>query len=374
MYAGMLQELHPVTTRYTDIGETRAVWCFADYAAEYRAIRSSAALFDHTSIGLTRLSGDVSPLLQRVLGRDIDYLDPEQCMMSLMLDDDAVPVDLVTVYSFDEYVLIESAWGRAEATREHLRRHAGPGIEVEALDGELGVIGIEGPYAWGVVGRVIDPAITALPYESVLEIDWNGERIIFTRSGVSGEYGYKLIGPRATLAALWEVFSTEAVPAGLQALETAMLEVRQPILHREVSRDRNVVTSGALWLLDLAKEDFPGRDKLLELMADSDGQRTVGLAWDADGPGANGPDAGGSGGAAAPGRDTVVLAGDQEVGTLLCSAYSPALEKYLGLATVPQDLAASGLPLTVRSDGTSADALTMAPPYVVPSSWTTPIL
>jgi glycine cleavage system aminomethyltransferase T len=364
MYAGMLQELHPATTSYTDIGETRAVWCFADYAAEYRAIRSSAALFDHTSIGLTRLSGDVNPLLQRVLGRDIDYLDPEQCMMSLMLDDDAVPVDLVTVYSFDEYVLVESAWGRAEATREHLRRHAGPGIEVEALDGELGVIGIEGPYAWGVVGRVIDPAITALPYESVLEIDWNGERIIFTRSGVTGEYGYKLIGSRATLAALWEVFSTEAVPAGLQALETAMLEVRQPILHREVSRDRNVVTSGALWLLDLAKEDFPGRDRLLTLMADSDGQRTVGLAWDANG----------SDSAAATGSDTVVLAGDQEVGTLLCSAYSPALEKYLGLATVPQDLAASGLPLTVRSDGTSADALTMAPPYVVPSSWTTPIL
>jgi glycine cleavage system aminomethyltransferase T len=366
MYAGMLQELHPASTSYTDIGGTRAVWCFADYAAEYRAIRSSAALFDHTCVGLTRLTGDVSPLLQRVLGRDIDYLDPEQCMMSLLLDDDAVPVDLVTVYSFDEYVLIESAWGRAEATRAHLRKHAGPGIEVEALDGELGVIGIEGPYAWGVVGRVIDPAITALPYESVLEIDWNGERIIFTRSGVSGEYGYKLIGPRPTLAALWEVFSTEAIPAGLQALETAMLEVRQPILHREVSADRNVVTSGALWLLDLAKEDFPGRDKLLEQMADPDGRRTIGLAWAApDGPATNNT---------GPNGDTVVLADGQEIGTLLCSAYSPALEKYLGLATVPQDLAASGLPLTVRSHGESADALTMAPPYVVPSSWTTPIL
>ena len=358
MNAGNLSALHPPTTNYTQIGQATVPWSFSDYATEYHAIRGSVALLDHSALGLTRLSGkDTQPLLQRVLARDIDYLEPERAMMALILEETGAPIDLVTVYSFDDHVLLESSWGCAEATRSHLQRQATGEVEVTAV-GDQAIIGLEGPLAWGVVGRVLDPSISALPYEGVVELDSDSATLIFSRTGLTGEYGYKLIGPADVLAGLWSQFAEEATPAGQQALETAMIEVRQPLLHREISAGRNVVTCGAQWLADPSKSDFLGRDSLLEMLADTSAPRTVALTWDGD--------------AASPGAE--VSAAGTAIGTIAVQVHSPGLGQQLGLATVSPELAAAGLPLSVVADGEAVGAVSIAPPYVVPKSWSTPIL
>jgi glycine cleavage system aminomethyltransferase T len=358
MFIGALKPLHPEGTEYQDVGGACVPWQFGDYAAEYHAIRNSAALLDHTAVGLTKLTGNVAPLLQRVLARDVEFLTPERCMMTLVLADDGRVIDLVTVYSFDDYVLLESSHGRQRETRQHLAAHAGSDVEISVLDGDWGVLGVEGPYSWGAIGRVLEPAITALPYESVLEFDPDGSPIIFSRSGVSGEYGYKLIGPIDTISKLWEELRTEATPTGQRALETAMLEVRQPILHREVANGDDVVACGIQWLVDPVKDDFIGRPHIMEQLADQKSQRQLGLTWSGDDVPAG----------------TEVLAGDTVIGRLRVSVYSPGLEKWLGLAMVDRELAAPDLTLALRDGDRQFEAISLSPPYVVPLSWTTPIL
>jgi len=359
MYAGTLAHLHPQDTEYRDVAGTRLPWTFSDYTTEYNAIRNSAALFDHTAVGLTRLSGDVIPLLQRVLARDVEFLMPERCMVTLMLDNDGQPIDLMTVYAFDDYAILESTYGRQDATRKHIAEQAGSAVEITALDGEWGMLAIEGPYSWGAVGRVLDPAITALPYESVMEVDYDGTPIIFSRSGFTGEYGYKIIGPSATLAELWERLRTEATPTGQQALETAMLEVRQPVLHREIAADAGVVACGIQWLTDPTKQEFIGRAPIMAQLGDATSPRMLGLSWQGDDLPA--------------GSD--VLAGDTVIGKLRVSVFSPSLSKWLGLATVDPELATPGLTLDLRGPGGyGSEAVSVSSPYVVPTSWSTPIL
>jgi aminomethyltransferase len=340
-------------------------WHFGDFDAEYRAIRSSAALFDHTAVGLTRLTGDVIPLLQQVLARDVEFLTPERCMMTLMLADDGEPIDLLTVYSFDDYVLLESSHGRQHAAREHLAAHSrGDGnVEIKALDGEWGMLGVEGPYSWGALGRVLDPAITALPYGSVLELDIRGTPVVFSRNGFTGEYGYKLIGPSDIISELWTSLLAQAAPAGQRALQTAMLEVRQPVLHRDCPSRAGIVPAGLQWLTDPMKSEFTGRVRLMAELADRESRRVIGICW-------TGPDS--------P-AGAEVLAGENVIGDLVAAEYSPGLGKRLGLAMVDRDLAAAGLALGLRPAGQGtgepdAEAVSLAPPYVVPTSWTTPIL
>jgi glycine cleavage system aminomethyltransferase T len=358
VYAGSLAHLHGVGTEYRDVAGTRLAWKFSDYQTEYKAIRNSAALFDHTAVGLTRLTGDVTRLLQRVLARDVEFLTPERSMMTLMFTDDGRPIDLMTVYSFDDYVILESSYGRQHDTRQHLAAQAGDQVEITALDGEWGMLGIEGPYSWGALGRVLDPSLTALPYESVLELEYAGAPIIFSRSGFTGEYGYKIIGPSGVIADLWERLGNEATPVGQQALETAMLEVRQPILHREVSADTDVVSCGIQWLTDPTKDEFIGRGRLMAQLTDTASPRMLGITWAGD---------------ACP-AGTDVVAGETVIGKLKVSVDSPSLSRWLGLAVVDRDLAAPGLTLDLRNGRHATDAVSLSSPYVVPTSWSTPIL
>ena len=352
-----LQALHPSTTEYIDVNGSQVPWTFSTYDEEYNALRTFAGLFDHSPLGLLKVTGDVIPFLQRVLARDVEFMTPDNSLMSLILDDAGNPVDLVTIYMLDEYALVETGCGAVEATRQHLLAHAGTDVEIELLTGEWSVIGIEGPYSWGVVGEVIDRAITALPYEAVTAVQWQGEEIIFARSGFTGEYGYKVVGPLGVLGKLWEALSAHAQPVGYGVLETAMLEVRQPVLRIECERGRGVITAGMNWLIDTTKEEFVGREAVLEHFADPSTQRTIGLV-------SNGPIAEGA----------AVLAGDERIGEIAVAVRSPATDSWLALATVPPELASAGLEL-VASDGSSTTELrTLAAPYIVPASWTTPML
>jgi glycine cleavage system aminomethyltransferase T len=352
-----LTQFHARETDYRDVAGARVPWHYGDFEAEYNAIRSSSALFDHSAVGLTRVTGAVTEVLQRVLARDVEFLTPERCMMSLMLAEDGRPIDLMTVYSFDDYVLLESSYGRQDEARAHLAAQGGGDIEVTALD-DWGMLGIEGPYSWGALGRVLDPAITALPYESVLELDVSGRPLIFSRSGFTGEYGYKLIAPADIIAELWKGLQPETTPAGQRALEVAMLEVRQPVLHRETATGADVVTCGIQWLIDPTKEDFVGRASVMKQLADPSSGRTLGLSWVGDD---------------LPAGAAVAL-GETVVGSLVVTEYSPGMSRWLGLATVDRDLAATGLTFDLRAGDRSAEATSLSSPYVVPASWSTPIL
>jgi aminomethyltransferase len=350
---GQLDLVHPATTRYTDASGDRVPAVFTDYEEEYEALRSFAGLFDHSSLRLIKVTGDVHTLLQEVLARDVEFMTPDQSVISLMLADDGDPIDLVTVYLFDDYALVECARGSGDRTLEHLRAKADGQAEVEWL-ADYAVMAVEGPYAWAVVGEVVDRAITALPYEGVTTVKWGGGEFIFARSGFTGEYGYKFIGPVAIISSLWEAFSPHARPIGYDALETAMIEVRQPVLYLEC-HERDVVTAGLNWLVDPTKEDFCGRRAVLDRFEDPDTPRTIGLRVE--------------GGPVEPGAP--VRAGSDLIGEVAVAVRLPKSDAYLALATIPSELASAGLELTV-GDGLSARSV--AAPYVVPMSWTTPML
>ena len=252
------------------VGATMAVvdgaevpWNFGNFEEEYAALRQHRALFDLCALGRIKVSGrGAQAFLQKELARDISYLFPEKSLTTLMLDDDARPVDLLVVYKIQGGYVLETSLGRGAQTLEHLAGRGPEDVELTDLADEQAVLGIEGPFAWDILGRLFDPQLTGLPYQGVAVREWEGEELLVSRTGFSGEYGYKLYLSIPAAAKAWSLISEETKPVGFEAMETSMIEMRQPMLHRELGEDGTVMRCGLNWLVEIDKEDYTGLDVL----------------------------------------------------------------------------------------------------------------
>ncbi|GIH96813.1 aminomethyl transferase family protein [Planobispora siamensis] len=354
--ATVLATEHPEDTAYGQVGDATVPLRFSSLAEEYRVLRNRAAVLDLGGHGLIQITGaDGVDFAQRVLARDVEYLTSDRCMMSLVLDESGQVVDQVLAFGREDGLLLESSCGAGTRLLEHLlARVADDDVQITDRSGDLTVIGLEGPYAWGVVGRLIDAELASLPFESVVDTAWDDVEIVFARTGLTGEYGYQMIVPIESAAALWRRSLEHAQAAGVEALELAMLEVRQPIPRHEVTPGASVIEIGANWLVDITKDDFVGKDAVVEAFEAGGGRRTVGF----------------TGCPGVPALGTRVQAAGQDIGEVVYAVHSVGLDATLGLARVTEDLAAAGLELTVGG----LPVTTLTSPYVVPKSWSIPII
>ncbi|MBW3669051.1 MAG: aminomethyltransferase family protein [Actinobacteria bacterium] len=344
------------------VASAEVPWVFSSVEEEYTALRQRRALFDFSHLGRIKISGrGALDFLQEQVARDITYLFPEKSLTSLMLDEEGRPFDVVVVYKVQGGYILETSVGHGAATLERLRAAAPDEVEVTDLSEELAVVGIEGPFAWEVLGRLYEPQLTGLPYQGVATIEWEGEEVRVSRTGFTGEYGYKLYLPVAAASKAWHLMLEETPPAGYAALETAMLEMRQPMLHREVGPEDNVVRCGLNWMVELDKEDYIGREALGEQAESEPDYLTVGFTAPADLDIATG--------------STVIAGGELEIGTVAHTVHSPTLHARIGLARTKAEWTTFGLELEVQApDGARAPIRTVAAPFLIPFSWSVPIL
>jgi len=341
------------------IGDAEVVWSRSGIEAEYAALRGDAAAFDLGCVGVIEIRGsDRTEFVQSVAARDIGFLFPEASMASLVLDEEARPVDIVVVYTTDDTIRLETSFGRRESTLAHLTKHAQGDVTIDDITGSLGVIGIEGPYAWRAVDGLLGAGTSSISYQAVLPVDWDGGEVVLSRTGYTSEYGYKLFAPRERFDDLWAAVTAETAAIGFEALETAMVEVRQPLLHRETDQGRSVFEVGMQWLVDPQKEGYVGHAALMQEWEQGTPRGTIGVLL---------PDAT----ELAPDAD-VIVDGDA-IGHVVHAVRSPGLGRTIALASVERAWMASGLDVAVATPTGTADGRTASSPYVIPQSWSIPI-
>ncbi|MYS21712.1 aminomethyltransferase [Streptomyces sp. DvalAA-14] len=357
----MIEHLGSIPEMATVSG-TEVVWRIGEYEAEYAALRDGVGLVDASGDGPVRISGaDAADVLNRTVTRDVEFLVPDRVQTSLVLSEDGRPLDVVTVLAVvDGEYLVHCGPGRSAVVEQALRAVAGaPGetdAVIENLRSTMSVFAVEGPAAWRVVDEVLGEDYVSLAYESLLPAGIGDTEILVARIGVTGEYGYTFFVPNEFAADLWRALAAHSVPVGRRALETAMLEVRQPVLHREVGPEDTVVSAGLNWLVDLSKADFVGRDAVVAQQVSGAVSVPIGFGVDMD-----------------TGRVEVgdeLFVGSECVGRVGHVVDSPGTGGQLGLAAVPRQWQASRLEFTT---GSGALVRTLAAPYVVPTSWSTPI-
>jgi aminomethyltransferase len=337
---------------------------YTDATEEYRALRGSCGLLDHEGTGLVMVSGpEAAAFLGRVSTRTVDFLLEGQSSSALLLTDAGAVLAEVLIHCRSGSYLMEIWPAQAPQARAHLAAVAGnfPGVTVDDVTEAYAVFGLEGPDAFRIAGGYLPFPISSMAYRSFVTASWgDGVPLLVSRTGVTGEYGYKLQVPAEHADALrTELLAAGAVACGLDAVDICRMEMRFVNLEGEGGTALTPFHFGLQWMVDFDHE-FIGREALLALW--ESGMDTLPVCWVAETE---------SGTDIPPSSGLTLTVGGTPVGQIAHAVHSPSLGRLIGTARVNQAVAGSGLSYELGTTGRTVR--TVSAPFLVATSFGIPL-
>lgn len=335
---------------------------YTDTVEEYRVLRGGTGLVDYAGAGLFVVSGpQAAALLGRTFTRSVDFLLEGQISTALLLADDGTVLAEGLVHCRGAEYLVEVWPAQAEAARDRLTDAATGVAGVTLADVSHGyrVLGIEGPESFRIVQKFLSFPVASMAYRSFVNVAHDSTELQISRTGVTGEYGYKLLAPAGQADELRaELIALGARECGLDAVDICRMETRFVNLEREQgSQPVTPFELGLQWMVDFNQE-FAGRDALVARW--QEGLARVPVCW----TGAQGEHP-----VPAPGAE--VLVDGTPVGAVSHAVWSPTLQRTIGTARVDRAVAAAGLDFTLADP--AHRIRTASAPFLVATSFGVPL-
>ncbi|MFQ5703613.1 MAG: glycine cleavage T C-terminal barrel domain-containing protein [Gemmatimonadales bacterium] len=233
------------------------------------------------------------------------------------------------------------------------------GMDVEILEPDVSPLQIQGPKSKAVVRALFGDRVLELKYYYFLETDLDGIPVIVTRTGWSGEVGYEIyLRDSARAEELWDRVMEAGKPYNIAPTGPSDIRrIEAGILNHgiDITLDNNPFEVGLGWLVNLEQEaDFIGKDALKRIAAQGVSRKLVGVEVDGEPLDLNV-------------TRWPVSNNGTVVGDVTSAVYSPRLEKNVGYAMLPVELAALGTELRVRVPGREAGLKVVPKPFVDPT-------
>lgn len=270
---------------------------FDSEEAEYFCIRNQASLFDVTPMCKYRIAGpDAEAVMNRLVTRDLRKLKTGRVAYVLWCDEEGGVMDDGTVFRLgaQEFLLLcqerqlswlhDIAWGFD--------------VEIEDFSRSLAGLALQGPTSYSVLKAMRLPEVAALKPFDLQSFDFEGDRLLISRTGFTGDLGYELwVAPEQALA-LWDrLFEAGKIwglrPIGFAALDLARIEAGFIMAGAEFlsseavmrpNRARTPFELGLGRLVELDKPYFNGKRALKALAQQAPKRLLVGLEVEGNKP------------------------------------------------------------------------------------------
>ncbi len=239
---------------------------------EHMAVRTACGLFDVSHMGEILFKGpDALNNLQNLLCNDYSVMDAGRVRYSPILNPRGGVVDDLIVYKFaqDEYFLVVNAANKDKDFQWFLRNRQGD-ADMMDLSENYAQLALQGPSAKRILAKLADESRFPQKYYSFIrDLDVAGVSCLVSRTGYTGEFGYELYcapenAVRLARALLEAGREDGLIPCGLGARDTLRLEAGMPLYGHELSDDISPLEAGLGMFVKMGKEDFIGKDALLE--------------------------------------------------------------------------------------------------------------
>lgn len=321
---------------------------------EHHAVRSAAGVFDVSHLGRVVVSGGGAlDFLQRVSTNDVARVEVGQAQYGLLLRPDGGVLDDIFVYRLPDHYLVVVNAATTDKDLAWLRQHAAGrrDLTLEDITAETATISVQGPDALEALQPLANVDLAAMKRHAVQPARFAGRAMLVARTGYTGERGVEIFPRAEDVAAAWDALLSTSLPikpCGLGARDTLRLEAGNRLYGHDVDETINPVEAGLEWAVRLDKGEFVGRNAVAHALSRGVSRRLVGFES--------------SERAVAREGSSVVRHGGA-VGRVTSGTYSPSLQRPIGFAYVPPDLAAVGSDLSLDVRGRPVAARVVPTPF-----------
>jgi aminomethyltransferase len=335
---------------------------------EHRWTRESAGLFDVSHMGpaflaLVERSGDpeadhkaVSALIEPLVSGDIAGLKPGQLRYTLLLNPDGGIADDLMIgrpahpeRQGELYIVVNA--GTKDADFARIEAACAGLAELQRAD-DGGLIALQGPKAAAVAARLW-PSTAELGFMRYGAFLYDGEVVMISRAGYTGEDGFEILAARELAAELWaDLLSDGRVKAiGLGARDSLRLEAGLPLYGHDLDETVSPIEAGLGFAVSKRRRtagNLAGGARIERELGGDLSRVRVGL----------------KGLSGAPAREGAEIAHDgQVIGRVTSGGFSPSLNIAIAMGFVPPAHSQPGTPLQVIVRGKAQAAEVVALPF-----------
>jgi glycine cleavage system aminomethyltransferase T len=339
---------------------------YGDPVQEYWQLLEGVTLWD---VGVERqveITGpDAFDFTNMLVARDLAKCDVGQCKYVFVTAPDGGIINDPVLLRLDEQHFWLSL-ADSDVLLWALGVAHGSGLDVTIREADIGPVQIQGPKSKDVMVELFGAGVLEVPYYFLRRYEVDGLPVLVSRTGYTAELGYEIYIFEASRHGerLWDAVLEAGRPHGLAVTGPSHIRrIEGGILAygADMWLDTNPyeVGMGYDWMVDLEqKADFIGKDALARIRQDGVKRKLAGVEIAGAGLGAY--------------NDGSMIdffpvhRRGARVGQVTSACYSPRLEKNIGYAMVPIELAELGTELGVEVDGDVREAVVVEMPFIDP--------
>jgi aminomethyltransferase len=321
--------------------------------AEHLAVRSNVGMFDLSHMGEFEVAGtDATAFLQKTTTNNVELLAPGQIQYSCMTLPTGGIVDDLLVYRLeDSYYLVVNA-ANLEKDFNWLTSQIEGDVQLINHSDQTSLLAIQGPNAEKVMSRIADANLANMGYYSWVRADVAGCKVMFSRTGYTGEDGFEVYIPPEHTEAIWKAamaagadFDMELI--GLGARDTLRLEMKMALYGNDIDETTTPIEAGLAFICDLSK-DFIGKDVIAAQKHEKPKRRLVCLELTDR---------------AIPRHGFPIFDGDTQIGQVTSGTFSPSLQRPIALGYVSREKSKAGSEVLIGIRDKKVPAIVVKPPF-----------
>lgn len=311
------------------------------HVEEHNGTRGRASLCDLDYMGEFTIEGPQAlKLVQKIFTNDCGRQAVGAIKYTAMCDDQGNMMDDGTIWRLGKSRFMFVSGDENDFV--WIQKNAdGLDVKVKNITSEHTTLALQGPASRNILGKITSADLDGIRYYHFVKAKVDGIDCRVSRMGYTGEFGYEVhFAPqhgRQIWTALMEAGSEfNIVPCGQAALESLRQEAGYILVGNEHDKSTNPLEAGIGWTVKFGKEDFNGKQALLDIAQQGVKRRLVWFKL--------------KGGEVAQKGDAILI-GKTRIGKVTSGSYSPTFQAGTALGYVAPQYAIPGIESAIESDG-----------------------
>ena len=249
---------------------------------EHNAVRHNVGVFDVSHMGEVDITGaEAEKFVNYIFTNDITDAPVGKIYYGMMLYENGGTVDDLLVYKMGDnhfFLVINAANIDKDVAwiEEHAKNFD---VKVDHQSDIYGQLAVQGPDSENVLKKVLGIDASNLVFYTFETFSYDGETIIVSRTGYTGEDGFEIYAGHAAINKMWDLLIDAGVqPCGLGCRDTLRFEVGLPLYGDELSAEISPIEATLGMFVKLDKPGgFIGQEACAKQKAEGSPKKLVGL-------------------------------------------------------------------------------------------------